>query len=124
MERMASSIMKLIGRALLSAALMLVAASPGLAEIGRAQDVIFHDQQAASVGARPTVQARHSKERPSRAPAKAPQCAFSHCAHSVAAALPQEPATGPDAVSPCYADFAPAQHIAAPKDGPDHPPRA
>lgn len=117
-------IVNLVGRVLLTATLMLITASPGLAEIGRAQDALLHDQQVASAGPDSSLRARHPGDPPSRAPAKVPHCAFNHCPHSAAMAPHYGPATEPSVVGPLYVPFVPPLHCAAPRDGPDHPPRA
>lgn len=123
MNSMTSRIMKLVARVLLGTCLMLVTASPALAEVGRAQDVLLHDQQISSARPHSAGKANHSN-RGSTAPGKAPRCAFNHCAHAASIGLFQGAAPNPIALSLSYVRFVPDRHLAAARDGPDHPPRA
>ena len=123
MEVIARRSLKLIGRALMSAMLMLVSASPALAGIGRVQDALMHEAQEVSIRSEAPAVSRVHLDHRSRSPAKPSHCGFAHGAYSAHLGPVAGSTAAPAVVGPHYAAFSPARFAAAPRDGPDHPPR-
>jgi hypothetical protein len=109
---------KSLCRALLALMLAFAVVSPALAEIGCNDDRIVEMSGAIGVTALSDDSSEHDRQA-----GKATHCSFSHCSQAVPASPPGcAKASAPEAslYLPLFAD----RLTAAPRDGPERPPRA
>lgn len=116
---------RLVIRAVIIGLMTLVATVPALAETGclegtRAQSITTMAAAASSI-----INAGHSDEDgKSSVAGGVVHCAFSHCAHGLPAAPPEQDASPIGFPAAVYASPVAQRLLDARTDGPEHPPRA
>lgn len=116
---------RLVIRAVIIVLMTLVAAVPALAESGCLEGTRGPSMTTIAAAASSITSAGHSEDDGKTSlGGDAVHCAFSHCAHGVPAATPEQDASQSDYPALVYARPVAQRLLDATSDGPDHPPRA
>lgn len=115
---------KAIGRVIFTLLLALAATTPSLAELGLLESPAAHRQEA-GVSHHDETQASESPDsgEDSDKSGGPSHCQFTHCLHGLASRAPDRSADQPYRTSLAYPAFLTHRLVAAPRDGPEHPPR-